>query len=362
MRRKIPATQALLCFEAAARHESFTRAAQELSLTQSAISRQITTLEELVGMALFRRTRHGVALTNAGTRYATQVASWLRGLEQDTLDLMSTRGHGGAVQLASVPTFAARWLLPRLPDFHAKHANTVVHIETRTRPFLFNDTSFDAAIFACTELQIRHWAGTRCYRLLQEQVVAVCSPALLQSRKALSAAEVALLPLLQQSTRPDSWQSWFSAQGIEAPNAFAGPRYEQFSMASSAAACGMGVALVPRLLIEAELARGELVLAHPAPLPGERHHYLVLLRGERLGWRARRHHRCEYIVHADRVAADLEQVLAGGDAAQSAATVNRLMEEMIMQAPEQYLWGYNRYKGPRAEALTSADVKGGAGA
>ena len=276
MRRKIPATQALLCFEAAARHESFTRAAQELSLTQSGISRQITTLEELVGMALFRRTRHGVALTPAGTRYATQVASWLRGLEQDTLDLMSTRGHGGAVQLASVPTFAARWLLPRLPDFHAKHANTVVHIETRTRPFLFNDTSFDAAIFACTELQIRHWAGTRCYRLLQEQVVAVCSPALLRSRKALSAAEVALLPLLQQSTRPDSWQSWFSAQGIEAPNAFAGPRYEQFSMASSAAACGMGVALVPRLLIEAELARGELVLAHPAPLPGERHYYLVL--------------------------------------------------------------------------------------
>jgi DNA-binding transcriptional LysR family regulator len=85
-----------------------------------------------------------------------------------------------------------------------------------------------------------------------------------------------LLPLLQQSTRPDSWQSWFSAQGIEATNAFAGPRYEQFSMASSAAACGMGVALVPRLLIEAELARGELVLAHPAPLPGERHYYLVL--------------------------------------------------------------------------------------
>ena len=81
---------------------------------------------------------------------------------------------------------------------------------------------------------------------------------------------------------------------------------------------------------------------------------VVLLRGERLGWRARRHHRCDYIVHADRVAADLEQVLAGGDAAQSAATVNRLMEAMIMQAPEQYLWGYNRYKGPRAEILTSA--------
>lgn len=275
MRRKIPATQALLCFEAAARHESFTRAAHELSLTQSAISRQITALEELVGMALFRRTRHGVALTQAGMRYATQVAARLRGLEQDTLDLMSTRGHGGAVQLASVPTFAARWLLPRLPSFHAQHANTIVHIDTRTRPFLFNDTPFDAAIFAGTELQVRHWAGTHCQALMPEEVIAVCSPALLRGRPQLDAPELAELPLLQQSTRPDSWQSWFSAQGVEAPNAFAGPRYEQFSMASSAAACGMGVALVPRLLIEAELARGELVLAHPAPLPGERHYYLV---------------------------------------------------------------------------------------
>ncbi|MDH4449671.1 MAG: LysR family transcriptional regulator [Rhodoferax sp.] len=276
MRRKIPATQALLCFDAAARHESFTRAAQELSLTQSAVSRQITTLEELVGMALFRRTRHGVALTRAGTRYAAQVAARLRELEHDTLDLMSTQGQGGTVQLASVPTFAARWLVPRLPDFHAQHANTVVHMETRTRPFLFNDTPFDAAIFSGTELQIRHWAGTCCHPLMPEHVVAVCSPALLQGRKALRVQEVARLPLLQQSTRPDSWQSWFSAQGVEAPNAFAGPRYEQFSMATSAAACGMGIALVPQLLIEAELARGELVLAHPAPLPGERHYYLVL--------------------------------------------------------------------------------------
>ena len=81
---------------------------------------------------------------------------------------------------------------------------------------------------------------------------------------------------------------------------------------------------------------------------------VVLLRGERLGWRARARHGCDYIVHADRVALETEQVLAGGGAAQSAATVNRLMEEMIMQAPEQYLWGYNRYKGPRAEILTSA--------
>ncbi|WP_290869877.1 lysophospholipid acyltransferase family protein [Aquabacterium sp.] len=81
---------------------------------------------------------------------------------------------------------------------------------------------------------------------------------------------------------------------------------------------------------------------------------VVLLRGERLGWRARRQHGCDYIVHASRVPADIEALLATGDAAESAAAVNRLMEAMIMQAPEQYLWGYNRYKGPRAEILSSA--------
>lgn len=279
MRRKIPATQALLCFDAAARHESFTRAAQELALTQSAISRQITTLEELVGTPLFRRTRHGVALTTAGARYAQQVALRLRGLEQDTLDLMSTQGHGGTVQLASVPTFAARWLIPRLPAFKAQHPDTTIHIETRTRPFLFADTPFDAAIFAGTESQVQHWAGTSSVPLMEEEVVAVCSPTLLAGRKSLSASALAAMPLLQQSTRPDSWQVWFAAQGVEAPLALAGPRYEQFSMTTAAAAQGMGVALVPRLFIEAELARGELVLAHPAPLPGARHYYLVLPEG-----------------------------------------------------------------------------------
>ena len=89
MRRKIPSTQALACFEAAARHESYTRAAQELSLTQSAVSRQITALEDFLGVPLFRRTRHGVALTPGGLGYWRQVSRRLQGLERDTLDVMA---------------------------------------------------------------------------------------------------------------------------------------------------------------------------------------------------------------------------------------------------------------------------------
>ena len=279
MRRKIPPLQTLLCFEAAARHESYTRAAQELALTQGAVSRQIGTLEAFLGVPLFRRTQHGVTLTASGTAYARQMTHRLAALEHDTLDAMAHQGAGGSLALAAVPTFATRWLIPRLPDFAARHPDIVVHIETRTRPFLFTDTGFDAALYAGTPAQVAGWAGTHSVLLLREDVVPVCSPALLAQRGAgaqpLGPAAVAQLPLLQQSTRPDGWRQWFDAQGVAAPLARSGPRYELFSMLAAAAANGLGVALMPLLLLADELARGELVVACPRPLAGERGYYLV---------------------------------------------------------------------------------------
>ena len=270
MRRKIPSLQALACFDAAARHESYTRAAQELALTQGAVSRQITALEEFLGMDLFRRTRHGVAITERGIAYAKQIAPRLQGLEQDTLDAMSTQGQGSAVHLAAVPTFATRWLMPRLPLLAAQHPDITIHIETRTRPFMFGETPFDAALYAGTPEQVRNWAGTKATLLMAEEVVPVCSPKLMSNLAELTPEAIAALPLLQQSTRFDAWRQWFDAQGVNAPLALAGPRYELFSMTAAAATQGMGVALVPRLLVETELARGELVIACNRPLKGER--------------------------------------------------------------------------------------------
>jgi len=275
MRRKIPSLQALACFDAAARHESYTRAAQELALTQGAVSRQITALEEFVGVALFRRTRHGVLLTASGRDYATQVASRLAALEQDTLDVMSHQGLGQVLQLAAVPTFATRWLIPRLPEFKAQHSDITVHIETRTRPFMFADTPFDAALFAGTPEQVTNWAGTRAIKLLDEVVLPVCAPGLLQGAPSLSPEAMTDLPLLQQSTRPLAWRQWFEAQGVAAPQALSGARFELFSMTAAAAVHGLGVALVPKLLVDAELARGDLVVACDQPLPSNRAYYLV---------------------------------------------------------------------------------------
>lgn len=275
MRRKIPSLQALACFEAAARHQSYTRAAQELALTQGAVSRQLTALEDFVGVALFKRTRHGVTLTGRGRDYAAQVALRLQALEQDTLDVMSTQGRGSALHLAAVPTFATRWLIPRLPDLKKVQPELTVHIETRTRPFMFADTPFDCALFAGTPEQVSQWAGTQATKLIDEVVLPVCHPDLLGGQGSASPEALAELPLLQQSTRPDAWRQWFEAQGVAAPQALSGARFEQFSMTVAAAAHGMGLALAPLLLITRELAQGELVVACDRPLANQRAYYLV---------------------------------------------------------------------------------------
>lgn len=275
MRRKLPSTQTLACFEAAARHRSLTRAAQELALTQGAVSRQLGQLEEFLGVKLFKRAQHGIALTPAGDDYARKVQLRLDAIERDALDLMGRQGQGESVTLAAVPTFATRWLIPRLAQLAREQPDLNVHIAARTRPFLFAENEFDGAIYAGTPQQLEQWAGTHATLLLQEEVAPVCSPALLKGRQPVTPRALANLPLLQQSTRPDAWRDWFTAQGVEAPKAMAGPRYELFSMQVAAASCGMGVALVPTLLVQGELAAQTLVPACESGAIARRAYYLV---------------------------------------------------------------------------------------
>ncbi len=271
MRRKIPNTWTLMAFEAAARHQSFTKAAAELSLTQSAVCRQIASLEDLLGVPLFHRSKRGVSLTEAGLTYSRQVAVSLNSVERDTLEMMARRGQGGSLELAVVPTFATRWLMPRLPSFQSAHPDIAINLATRTRPFLFKETEFDAAIH-CGELP---WPGVKAHTLMQENLVAVCSPALIAPRKKISAEQIQHYPLLQQSTRPYAWRQWFASLGLNVEHAMTGSRYELFSMLSQAAIHGMGIALIPPFLIEDELKAGALVvpLKHPF-VSGNSYHLL----------------------------------------------------------------------------------------
>jgi LysR family glycine cleavage system transcriptional activator len=255
MRRKIPSTTALSVFESAARHRSFTLAAVEQAMTQSAVSRQVAVLESFLGVKLFRRTKRGVVLTEAGRHYSEQVGTRLEAIERDTLELMASRGQGGSLEIAVVPTFATKWLLPRLGAFQRQHEGTFVHLTPRTRPFLFDGTPFDAAIYAGEA----RWPGTDVHFLMRENPIAVASPDFIAPRRVLKANELGRLPLLQQSTRPYAWRHWFDSLGVQSPNDMAGPRYELFSMLTEAAIHGLGVALIPRFMVEDELERGRLV-------------------------------------------------------------------------------------------------------
>lgn len=271
MRRKIPSTTALVCFEAAARHESFTKAAQELSLTQGAVCRQIGSLEGFLNVELFRRSHRGVKLTEAGLSYSRQVAAQLDAVERDTLSVMRQQG-ASVIELAVVPTFGTQWLLPRLMDFQQRQPDVTVNLTNRTRPFLFADTSFDAAIY----FGDGDWSGTRSHRLMGENPVPVCSPALLGGRQTLQAHDIAQLPLLQQSTRPYAWRQWFSSVGISVATDMTGTRLELFSMLAQAAMHAMGVALIPPFLIQRELGEGRLVVANRHVLRSDRAYYLMI--------------------------------------------------------------------------------------
>lgn len=271
MRRKIPSTTALISFEAAARHESFTKAAQELSLTQGAICRQIASLEAFLSVELFRRSKRGVKLTEAGLSYSRRIATQLDAVERDTLSIMGQQG-ANVIELAVVPTFGTQWLLPRLKDFQQQHPDVTVNLTNRTRPFLFADTDFDAAIY----FGDADWSGTTSYRLMGENPVPVCSPNLLNTHKILSASALAELPLLQQTTRPYAWRQWFNAQEMSVPRDMTGPRYELFSMLAQAAMHDMGVALIPPFLIQRELTEQRLVIAHPATLPSTKAYHLMI--------------------------------------------------------------------------------------
>ncbi|MDI1341146.1 LysR substrate-binding domain-containing protein [Polaromonas sp.] len=271
MRRKIPSTTALALFESAARHQSFTQAAQEHAVTQSAVCRQIAGLEDFLSVKLFRRTKRGVLLTEAGTNYARNVRARLDDVERDTLSLMAKGGAGGALELGVVPTFAAKWLVPRLGDFQRLHPDITVHLSSRTRPFLFADTALDAAIFAGDA----GWPGTESCFLMDEQLVAVGSPALVRTRRTLKAADLAHLPLLQMSTRPYAWRQWFESLGLQIDNDLAGARMELFSITTEAAIHGQGLALIPRFLIEEDLKHGRLVPLIEHEFISDRRYYLI---------------------------------------------------------------------------------------
>lgn len=268
-RRFLPSMQLLRAFEACARLSSMTEAARELNLTQSAVSRQVRSLEALLGGELFVRERQSVRLTLAGEAYAHEVRQTLQRLASASLGFRANPA-GGTLRLAMLPTFGMRWLVPRLPGFLQANPGISLHLVTRLAPFDFQLEPLDAAIhFGPPE-----WPGAELDFLLPERVLPLCSPALRQRYPVECAEDLLAVPLLHLESRPDAWERWFTAQGVDFEQV-QGMLLDQFGVAAQAALAGIGVALLPVLLFGEELARGALVPALDLPGHSEESYYLA---------------------------------------------------------------------------------------
>lgn len=268
-RRFLPPTLLLHSFEAAARLQSFTAAARELHLTQSAISRHIRALEQQLGAELFVRDRQTVRLTLAGEAYAREIREALRHIATATLGFRANP-TGGAVNLGVLPTFGGQWLAPRLPDFMHSHPDITINLMSRPQPFDFSGDTLHAAIhFGPAE-----WTGADLDFLMPEQVVAACSPTLLARHAFRTPADLLDAPLLHLVSRPDAWERWFAAQGVEALKVH-GMLCDQFTFIAQAATADVGVALLPRFLVSDLLESGRLVELPGRPLQSDGAYYLA---------------------------------------------------------------------------------------
>lgn len=268
-RRFMPQITYLRAFEAAARTGSVTKAALELALTQSAVSRQILALEAQLGVELFHRERQTIRLTLAGDAYARDIREALRRIAQASLALRANPA-GGSLTLACLPTWGARWLMPRLPDFLAANPGVTVNVLTRLVPFDFSREPFDAAI----HFGLPDWPDARMLELQAEQVQPMCAPALKARYGFDAAADLHRAPLLHLESRPDAWEQYLAHLGLPQTEV-AGALFDQFATLASAAVAGIGVALLPLLLTEEERATGQLVPAFDRIWQSEAAYHLV---------------------------------------------------------------------------------------
>ena len=274
MRRTLPPIDLLRAFEACARHLSVSRAAEELHLTQSAVSRQIAALETLLDLQLFRRVRRRLAPTLAGAAYAPEVRAILSRLETATLELMAHGGAGGTLNLSVVPTFGTRWLMPRLPRFRAAHPKIMLNMQNfETRPFQLDFAA--EHVHAAIWYGEAPWPGTLGVRLIGEEVLPVCAPQLRADGATCSPADLGNYVLLQNSTRPRAWVDWLAAVGAPEVDGLRGPKFQHMAMIIQAAMVGLGVALAPRLLVAEELAAGRLVVLCDRPVRPPQAYFLI---------------------------------------------------------------------------------------
>ena len=268
-RRFLPSLSLLAAFESAARHGSISAAARELSLTQSAVSRQIKALEEQLEVALFHRERQTIRLTIGGEGYVREIRDALGKISSASLNLRANPS-GRTLNIAVLPTFGARWLIPRLAAFVQANPGVRVNLITRQTHFDFRLEPIDVAIhFGRGE-----WAGGELVFLRQELVLPVCAPGLRSTYDFRRPEDLRQAPLMHLTSRLRAWEEWLSYHGAS-DEGLQGMLFDQFISLIEAAVAGVGLALLPVFLIRSELERGTLVPALDLPMESPGAYYLV---------------------------------------------------------------------------------------
>ena len=255
-----PPIHLLRAFIATARHLSISRAAEELCLTQSAVSKQVIELEAALGTHLFERVRKRLLLSPAGHSYLGRVEPLVKALEAATLEIMAHGHSGGALRLSSLPSFGAKWLIPRLPSFRVAHPDVTLHFVPFSQGYDFHLPELDCAI----RFGEGTWPGAMADYLTGRTMVVIAPPRSARALPLRRPQDAARHVLLQHATVPHAWEAWCQQHGVQGLNPLAGPTLDQYTSLIHAVMAGMGLALVPRCLVQDEIASGVVT----APLDG----------------------------------------------------------------------------------------------
>jgi LysR family glycine cleavage system transcriptional activator len=265
--RRLPPLHAVRAFEAAARHLSVTRAAEELHVTPGAVSRHVRALETMMGAPLFLRRSTGLRLTVAGEALAAATREGLDRIADAASGIRLRRMRRLSVGVYGF--FASRFLLPLWPDLEKAHPGLAIDLHTSLNPLDLLPGRYDAVI-AVSDAAPR--PGLVTYPLLPIATVPVCAPAWLQRSK----PDFAAVPLLHARPRPEDWRRWLDHAKLGGVPVQGGSSFESIGLAIEAAAAGLGFAMAIEALLAPDLARGAVVVAHETVRPTRRHFVLQL--------------------------------------------------------------------------------------
>lgn len=278
-RNLIPSTSMLLAFDSTVRTKSFTKAAKELNLTQGAISRQVKSLEVFLGVKLFIRAKKSIFLTKEGEAYAKEIHIALLRIQTSSLYLKTNLGNysnasrnnkvnnllpkslnsGGLLNIAILPTFGTRWLIPRFSSFLQQHPNITANFVFKSIPFDMESEDIHCAI----HFGLPNWSGAKCTFLMNEMAIPVATPEFIKKHNISRANSISRAPLLHLKGRFDAWDNWFKKycnnyHNYNNFNGQGGLIFEQFTAVIQAALSGLGIALLPKIHIESEIKKKEL--------------------------------------------------------------------------------------------------------